>query len=1678
MSDNRALSAALSGPVFHGAASRSALHASDRHVERWAPEGEGATRGGGMRSLAFADRVVSPWMAGSNSAASRMFSSYASSGTRDRSAPEVSWLFPRPWFQDELDWMAAARYGLEETPRASALTTRGTFMRTREAGDTAWSQVAMPVLAPPVMATVAPSMRPSALPEPGPLAAARMWSPSVPFAAAAAAEVVAGAMRSVEASGLPGVAERSPIWSGLAVVRPSELAPSPISIPAASTPAMSSAPTAFTASLTAAPRISQISQVAAVDAARASIERIDARVDVMRASALPTATEALAPSTDGAPSVESSGSLSPAEHRLADAAHGSSQASAALRTVELLLAAVAERTSRTAAASSAAPSAAAGASPAIASSGPIAEAARAAEQGRVAEQARASEAAAANFAPIVGPRVAMPAGLGGLVTSMETAQAVARPMLQREPMTSSPFAMPLAAFQSSAVAGFQSSAVAGLPSSAAAGLQSSAAAGFEPSAAASGGTFAPVWAARPASALAAVAAAPVRGVDHLTWSDRWLARFAGASPVALQSFDNGAESIAPSLRTLSVGAPEIVYVHPTLGPAAIAATAARSPVVAPLAERARPTIAAPRPSAPLRIDDGEAVPDAVFAAIAAAAAAPAPRGPSAPTPVGAQPSTPTSVRETVRETPRETAPVMAPVMAPVDLVAARGPASVADLAAISVPTAPDAGLASGLASSPMAAALAAVMPMTSAPVFDPRALRGAAVAEAYLGGLLARAASPVGVLTGAPTMMNLAAAGVSPAGMSLDGTGLGGAQAAPDESASMRWSLRDLALAPVQLRLAAAAPDRTFVALGGDVPITLRASRADAAAQQAANVGPRALPAAAWAMSPAALAAMQTAAAASASGGASSAALVGPAETGGMPRTDVRPHAAELVAERAAVERAAVERAAVEQAAVTQSTERAAVEQAAVQQAAVQQAAAQQAAVEQAAAHAAEQHAGRAVVERELLGLRSALLASPTSAAAVPLAHAAHAPLVSSTTSVPSLDLPFALPALAGVGQSTTSPLGAAMARHAATQFAGNAGNQFAGNQFAATQFAAGVPFAAGEAAHGAEDLGAPASSRVAALAGAMPVVALEGREVTPRLHAPSLAVGRPGSLAESALAWSIGESRVAGGLSYDFVTPEMVLAARVYGLPAGAAAEAMRVAAGGPSAMASLAASLDLTFLRAFQGPVQGAAQGPGAAPAPTRAAAATSAVPALAPSAVDAGSDAAPGASSTPTPMPAVERTAAEAAGFDPSMDPGLVWAAGTPGMWPARGGAALGGVGRAPRGAYLWPSATAAALGLNAMSPEGAAGLPVVALELLAAQAVAELGTWVTAFPRGDGAIEAMIAAGGAGAGPRAAALAAMSGATAVGATGAPTALPAAAPGGAAPVAGLARAPGVESAASDDYAEAAETAAAWSMPALARQRFESVYVALARSAEGQSLSPSARAARAMSLLTRGDGETRTTRQLAAEAWTVLPHVYRGDLDLVAGEAARAGDVEAGLGESRPGLAGLAARAGDLLGSFVHPSMAEVRSAGGAEPMRGPASRVEAPIYVENAPAPRPAPAAGFTGSRPGRTFTQFGGGEVEVPAWFEAAAEKMFSGSGDDRAAATLAQMVLVTSMPQQQIAAATKGGSTSGGGGGAPQQGGGKQGGVEKPDIERLAHEVYQEVMALLELTRIRSGDPFQ
>jgi hypothetical protein len=54
------------------------------------------------------------------------------------------------------------------------------------------------------------------------------------------------------------------------------------------------------------------------------------------------------------------------------------------------------------------------------------------------------------------------------------------------------------------------------------------------------------------------------------------------------------------------------------------------------------------------------------------------------------------------------------------------------------------------------------------------------------------------------------------------------------------------------------------------------------------------------------------------------------------------------------------------------------------------------------------------------------------------------------------------------------------------------------------------------------------------------------------------------------------------------------------------------------------------------------------------------------------------------------------------------------------------------RPPRGSYLWPSATTAALGLSALAPDGEQSMSVAALELLAAHAVAELGTYTALGP----------------------------------------------------------------------------------------------------------------------------------------------------------------------------------------------------------------------------------------------------------------------------------------------------------------------------------------------------------
>src|SRR5689334_22093082 len=99
----RALTAALQSPAFVTKGGGGAMHAADRHVERWAPEGAAANRIRPLRNLGFVDRLVSPWIESAQRSASlRMFSQYLSTGAGERPVAQTSWVFPRPWYQDEL----------------------------------------------------------------------------------------------------------------------------------------------------------------------------------------------------------------------------------------------------------------------------------------------------------------------------------------------------------------------------------------------------------------------------------------------------------------------------------------------------------------------------------------------------------------------------------------------------------------------------------------------------------------------------------------------------------------------------------------------------------------------------------------------------------------------------------------------------------------------------------------------------------------------------------------------------------------------------------------------------------------------------------------------------------------------------------------------------------------------------------------------------------------------------------------------------------------------------------------------------------------------------------------------------------------------------------------------------------------------------------------------------------------------------------------------------------------------------------------------------------------------------------------------------------------------------------------------------------------------------------------
>jgi hypothetical protein len=164
--------------------------------------------------------------------------------------------------------------------------------------------------------------------------------------------------------------------------------------------------------------------------------------------------------------------------------------------------------------------------------------------------------------------------------------------------------------------------------------------------------------------------------------------------------------------------------------------------------------------------------------------------------------------------------------------------------------------------------------------------------------------------------------------------------------------------------------------------------------------------------------------------------------------------------------------------------------------------------------------------------------------------------------------------------------------------------------------------------------------------------------------------------------------------------------------------------------------------------------------------------------------------------------------------------------------------------------------------------------------------------------------------------------------------------------------------------------------------------------------------------------------------------------------------------LVDMRPGLSGLSARAGEALGSYVSPAAAPAPSSSSSSSSREVGAVLRPPTA---------APELVQTGGR-------HGGGEVEIPAWFEEAAKKMFADRSSVSDGISIAELTLVNAAPAQQVAASTRGSSV----GHAPVAAAVAGHGVaekEQIDIEKLANDVYREVLVLMDLARARNGEPY-
>jgi len=287
--------------------------------------------------------------------------------------------------------------------------------------------------------------------------------------------------------------------------------------------------------------------------------------------------------------------------------------------------------------------------------------------------------------------------------------------------------------------------------------------------------------------------------------------------------------------------------------------------------------------------------------------------------------------------------------------------------------------------------------------------------------------------------------------------------------------------------------------------------------------------------------------------------------------------------------------------------------------------------------------------------------------------------------------------------------------------------------------------------------------------------------------------------------------------------------------------------------------------------------------------------------------------------------------------------------------------------------------------------------------------------------------------------------------------------------------------------------------------RAKFEAMYTALGHSAIARSWSPAARAARALALAGRGD-ESITAAERAQIAWSVLPLVSPSagtGFGGFNGSSSGDGSEEPGAvqptstqavretqrrqlelvaerlygTESRPGLSSLSSRAGEALGSYVASSgyRASPSSSSSSSATSSSSSREHGAVLR----APTAAPDYVRTGSVGGaRSTGRFGGGEVEVPTWFETAARKMFENQSSNLGGdISLAELTLVQSAPSTHIAASERGMPSAAPPNANPSSQAALQNSAQPIDIEQVANDVYRHILVLMDGARARNGEPY-